>query len=179
VAPVGLPLDPAPMLEPSGWKSGEPIARPPDPPAELRPKIPVKLVGPVAMPPEPPDMLRPKPPTWAALAGAVPASIEAARQTDDRIVRARRFRFIELSIYMAECCRNLQAKGRGTMNRPCYSRISSAVNCVTIVTTLRASNFVSRARHDDDVGAPNVGASHVHATRVCLTCNISRTDSKT
>jgi hypothetical protein len=133
----------------------EPIAEPPDPPAELLPKTPVKPVGPVGVLPEPPEVLVPKPPLWA-LAGAAPASIETAKQADDKIVRTRRFWSMALSILFnslpsfpqvlisSRATRTAgEAKGpdrrggggqlRGNINGLCCGLISEAANCVAIV----------------------------------------------
>jgi hypothetical protein len=68
-----------------------PVDKPPDPAAEFLPKFPVTLVGPVGEPPEPAALLKPK---FRALTEVVPASTEAARQADDKIVRTKRFRFM-------------------------------------------------------------------------------------
>jgi hypothetical protein len=156
------------------------------------PKTPVKPVGPVAMPPEPLEVLVPKPPFWA-LAGTGPASIVAARQTDDRIVRKTRLRFMALSIQVSFSrgagfdCSRIAAHGGVLPQSPGQAHDHHQ-------WALLQSNFISRklrydrnftpatwcaGRHDDDVGAANVGARVVHATCVCLTCNNLRTDLKT
>jgi hypothetical protein len=192
VALVDRPPDPPPALKPGGWKFVEPVAKPPDPPAELPPKTPVKPVGPVAMPPEPPEVLVPKPPLWA-LAGTGPASIVAARQTDDRIVRKTRLRFMAFSIQVSFSrragfdCFRLAAHGGVLPQSPGQAHGHHR-------WALLQLNFISRklrydrnftpatwcaGRHEDDVCATNVGARVVHATRVCLTCNNLRTESKT